>query len=67
MAKVITDGKTKIGAYKVPRRKKICLCVDQGNEIITYGTFINEESAEDFMDRLADFVGAEKEGVADET
>lgn len=32
-----------------------------------YGTFINKESAEDFMDRLADFVGAEKGGVADET
>lgn len=62
MAKVITNGETKIGAYRLPKRKKICLCVEQGNKIIVYGTFINKESAEDFMERLADFVGAEKGG-----
>ena len=63
MAKVITDGETKIGAYRLPIRKKPCLCVEQGNKIIVYGTFINKESAEDFMERLADFVGAEKGGA----
>lgn len=67
MAKVITDGETKIGAYRVPRRKKICLCVDQGNEIVVYGTFTSKKHAEEFINRLADFVGAEKGGVADET
>ena len=62
MARVITDGTTKIGAYKLPIRKKPCLCVEQGNKIIVYGTFIDKEQAEKFMDRLADLVGAEKGG-----
>lgn len=66
MTKVITDGKTKIGAYRVPRRKKICLCVDQGNKIIVYGTFTSKKHAEEFIDILADFVGVEKGGVADD-
>ena len=66
MAKVITNGETKIGAYRLPIRKKICLCVEQENKIIVYGTFINKESAENFMEKLADFVGAEKGGVSDE-
>lgn len=58
----ITDGTTTIGAYKLSIRKKPCLCVEQGNKIVVCGTFINEKSAEKFIDVLAEFVGAEKEG-----
>ena len=63
MIKGITDGKTKIGAYRLSIRKKPCLCVEQGNNIIVYGTFIDEKAAKDFIDRLADLVGAEDSEV----
>lgn len=59
MAKVLTyGGDTKIGAYRFSDRKKICLCVEKGNEITIYGTFNNEKSANDFMDELGNLVGA---------
>lgn len=60
MAKVITyGGDTKIGAYKFPDRKKVCLCIEKGNEITIYGTFNSEYSANNFMDELGKFIGAE--------
>ena len=59
MAKVLTyGGDTKIGAYKIPVRKKVCLCIEKGNEITIYGTFNSEYSANNFMDELGKFIGA---------
>ena len=59
MAKVITyGGDTKIGAYMFSNRKKPCICVQKGNQIAIYGTFNSIESADKFMDELADFIGA---------
>ena len=61
MAKVLTyDGTIKIGAYKIPERKKPCLCIEQGNALTVYGTFIDNNAANEFMDKLGDFVGAER-------
>lgn len=61
MPKVLTyDGSVKIGAYKFPDRKKPCLCITRGNECVVYGTFNNDKSANDFMNELADFIGAER-------
>ena len=51
MPKVITyGGDTKIGAYKFADRKKVCLCIEKGNEIRIYGTFNSEYCANNFMD-----------------
>lgn len=60
MPKVITyGGDTKIGAYKFPDRKKVCLCVEKRNEIVVYGTFNSENGADEFMNELGKFIGAE--------
>ena len=59
MPKVITyGGDTKIGAYKFADRKKVCLCIEKGNEITIYGTFNSEYCANNFMDELGKFMGA---------
>ena len=59
MARVITyGGDTKIGAYMFPDRKKPCICVEKGNQIVIYGTFNNIAAANNFMNELADFLGA---------
>ena len=39
MPRVLTDGKTKIGAFMFPDRKKPCLGMERGNECIIYGHF----------------------------
>lgn len=66
MAKILTDGETRIGAYMFPDRKKPCLCVAKGSSIVVYGHFINEDSAENFMSELAKFMGVrEKDGDND--
>lgn len=60
MPKVITyGGDMKIGAYKFADRKKVCLCIEKGNEIVIYGTFNTENGANEFMDELGKFIGAE--------
>ena len=60
MPKVITyGGDTRIGAFKFQDRKKICLCVEKGNVCTVYGTFNNEDSANEFMDELGKFLNAE--------
>lgn len=60
MPKVLTySGDIKIGAYKFADRKKVCLCIEKGNEITIYGTFNSECSANNFMDELGKFIGAE--------
>ena len=52
------DGSVKIGAYRVPDRKKPCLCVEKGNTCLVYGSFIDLDRANEFMDELAALVGA---------
>lgn len=42
-------------------RKKKCLCVECGNTLTKYATFNNDESADEFMKILAEFVGLESE------
>ena len=37
----------------------MCLCIEKGNEITIYGTFNSEYSANNFMDELGKFIGAE--------
>jgi hypothetical protein len=61
MERVLTDGKTSIGAVMFPDRKRPCLCVERGNECVIYGHFNGPESAEKFMHELAQLVGAEEE------
>lgn len=62
MPKVLTyGGETKIGAYMFPDRKRPSLCIQKGNVITVYGTFNGIEQADNFMNELADFLGA-KEG-----
>ena len=59
MAKVITyGGDVEIGVHMFPDRKKPCICVQKGNHITIYGTFNSIESADNFMNELADFLGA---------
>lgn len=61
MQRVLTNGKINIGAYQFPDKKRVALCVREGNKIVTCGYFNTPESAEFFMDKLAECVGAEKE------
>ena len=61
MLNVLTNGKIRIGAYSLPDRKKIALCVEEGNEIVVCGYFTKLEHAEYFMDKLAECVGVEME------
>lgn len=63
MAKVLTDGTTSIGAFMFSDRKKPCLCIQKGNGIVVYGHFIDDKRANDFMNEVAKFVGARKEGA----
>ena len=60
MPKVLTyGGDTSIGAFKFKDRKKPCLCIQKGAEIVVYGTFNNDESANNFMNELGKFIGAD--------
>ena len=61
MLNVLTNGKIRIGAYSLPDRKKIALCVEEGNEIVVCGYFTKLGNGEYFMDKLSDLVGAEEE------
>lgn len=59
MPRVLTYGTgTDIGAFMFPDRKKPCLCIKEGSSIVVYGTFNSKESAEKFMNKLGDFLGA---------
>ena len=63
MPRVLTyDGDTMIGAYKFPDRKKPCLCIQKGAEIVVYGTFNSDEGATEFMNELGKLVGATIDG-----
>ena len=62
MPKILTyGGDVEIGAYKFKDRKKPCLCITKGNETTVYGTFNSESAADEFMNELGEFLGAEKE------
>lgn len=62
MPRVLTvDGSVKIGAYSFPDRKKPCLCVEKGNAVVVYGSFIDIDRANEFMNELAALVGARME------
>ena len=52
------DGSVKIGAYRFLDRKKPCLCVEKGNTCTVYGSFIDTDRANEFMNELAALVGA---------
>ena len=59
MPRVLTvDGSVKIGAYRIPDRKKPCLCVEKGTVCIVYGSFVDTNRANEFMNELAALVGA---------
>ena len=63
MARVLTDGKISIGAYKFPDRKRPSLCIQKGNQIFVYGSFHNDEQATEFMNELGKMCGAVIEGA----
>ena len=58
MPKVLSnDSDVSIGAFRFPDRKKPCLCVQKGNQCVVYGSFIDSDRADEFMDELALFLG----------
>ena len=61
MARVLTNGTIKVGAYRFKDRKRIALCVAEGNQIIVCGYFTNEHSADFFMDKVAEIIGQREE------
>ena len=58
--KVLKKGNTEIGAFEFPDRRKPMLGIRIGTDVICYGSFRSKESADDFMEALAEFVGAER-------
>lgn len=56
----IANGRLQISAMDFPYRKKKCLGIydEHTNTWYKVATFNNDESAEDFMEYLARFVGA---------
>lgn len=58
--KRVGEKKITIGVSTMPGRKKLCLVVEEGNELTKYASFNNEEAAYLFMDIFADFIGAER-------
>lgn len=57
MAKKLVNGTdTSIGAFVFSDRKKPCLCVEKGNRCVVYAHFISAESADEFMNELAEFL-----------
>lgn len=59
MPKVLTDGKTSIGAFMFPDRKLPLLCISEGNQCVVYGRFNSIENAKEFMCKLGELVKAE--------
>lgn len=46
-----------VGVDFMPYRKKLCLVIEEGNCETKYATFNNDESAKEFMKKLAEMVG----------
>ena len=60
MAMWIKKGDTMIGVQKISERKKPVVGIMEGNRYVVYGQLHDEESAEEFMNKLADFFGVER-------
>ena len=54
----LRKGNVEIGALKLRDRKNRCLYITDGHSYEVFGTFRDEDCAERFMDKLAEFVGA---------
>ena len=65
MPRVLTNGKIKVGAYRFPDRKRIALCVEEGNTINVCGYFSSVDNAEFFMNKIAEIIG-QKDGDNDD-
>ena len=57
----LQKGNMKIGAFLAPGKKKPMIGVMIDNQVICYGHFNSRQAADDFMDELAEFVGAKRE------
>ena len=55
MAMWIKSGDTMIGYQMIPERKKPVLGIMNDNQYVIYGQFHDEQSAEEFMIKLAEF------------
>ena len=55
MAMWIKSGDTMIGYQMIPERKKPVFGIMEGNQYVIYGQFHDEQSAEEFMKKLAEF------------
>lgn len=60
MAMWIKKGDTMIGCQTIPERKKPVIGIMEGNQYVVYGQLHDKESAEEFMEKLADFFGVER-------
>lgn len=57
-----SDGKKKIYSMRMQYRKKPCLAIfEEPNSIVKVASFNNEESAELFMNYIADMMNAKRE------
>ena len=56
---------TAIGVYRFEDRKKPCLCVRKNGSITVYGTFNNDNAADEFMQEVAEFFGITRKEVGE--
>lgn len=63
MGKFLIKGDFAIGSFQMPGRKKpyIGILNRRKNELVAYGQFLDQESADYFMETLADLTGAKGE------
>ena len=62
MGMYVSNGNISIGFEMFPGiRKKPCIVVRQGNEIIILGTFKNKDDAVFFVDKLAELTNAKEQ------
>ena len=47
----------------MPMRKKPCLAIKERNTITKYASFNDEESAEEFISKFTEFIGAKNETI----
>ena len=64
MGTILTNGKINIGAYTFRDRKRVALCVEEGNRIVVCGYFNRPENADFFVDKLGELIGL-KDGDTD--
>ena len=57
---MLVNGNVKIGACTLPGKKRPCLCIEEGNKVDVYAYFQSIDKAVEFMNRLADMVGAKE-------